>query len=175
MAQVGKAATPGLPLLLVQFYEFINVFELDFGAVVPSACLSGSVFGNDGTVLGILVCMLCMACVLALVDQVVHWTGRQSSGTIQRMRKGVFLLLSFAYPLACNTSLTLLYCVPMDVETVITDAQSGLQHFSTKLESRLVSKPDVECYVEACMCRPRMVCICGLCCRVPCSDSHVDP
>jgi hypothetical protein len=111
IAQVGQAASAGLPPLLRAVYAAVNVFQFT-GVALPPSCLGGNPFTGQ-----LVEFSLVLACLCALCSVMVK---AQSSSAQRRARrtlvKPLFTALLLLYPIVTNAALGLVHCTAAEVQ-----------------------------------------------------------
>jgi hypothetical protein len=111
IAQVGQAASAGLPPLLRAVYAAVNVFQFT-GVALPPSCLGGNPFIGQLVEFSLVLACLCALCSLMVKAQ--------SSSAQRRARrtlvKTLFTALLLLYPIVTNAALGLVHCTAAEVQ-----------------------------------------------------------
>jgi hypothetical protein len=165
IAQVGRAATPGLPSFVRTAYAAVNIFQFD-GVAVPAGCTPLYPFTSQAVIMSVvLVALVVVATLHFPVNVVSNWTkGRKHRDSISDIRPtrsrlwrisntATLKLLLLLYPIATNAVFGLVNCtdVDMSVRTYFTlnqDASRAVgMHPTDQIKvSVLVSNPYYVCY-----------------------------
>ena len=113
LAQVGRSPMPGLPPVLRQIFNVVQLVQLDVGGISPPECTEGSPFDRLQIIfivvlssLGLWLAFIGMRALVARLSKCSKGVGKMLSFA----RYGCLVVLLLGYPLAVNSSALLLSC-----------------------------------------------------------------
>jgi sugar lactone lactonase YvrE len=146
VAQVGQAAPPGLPAVILSAYAQLSVFQFR-GVATPSACIPGFPFVNEISAMTIALFLT----IGMLTSGVVLWKAPKPSPTWALSFRLTVLACTVMYPTVINNVLSMLDCTPTRVSgpTLFTlTGQIRDMGFDALYDlSVLSSNPTTACYV----------------------------
>jgi outer membrane protein assembly factor BamB len=158
VAQIGRAASPGLPPIIAALYQQLAVLQFQ-GITVPSSCVAGVAFLNEMLIMSSVLLGIVVTTVVVWRLKVVVAAGLDRHGALlSGLYKLVIIGLTVVYPTATNAVFNMLACQSADISAasyaaltgdVSLIAAGGRSARSAVAVQVLVSDPSILCYRSA--------------------------
>jgi outer membrane protein assembly factor BamB/cytochrome bd-type quinol oxidase subunit 2 len=158
VAQIGQAASPGLPPIIVSIYRPLAVLQFQ-GIALPSVCVASAPFLNQMLTMSSVLLGVLLTAALVWRVEVAAATAAGKRGVVRStLYKLAIIGLTIVYPTGTNTVLDMLVCSSADISAstyaTLTDdytlvAAGGRSARTAVQVQLLLSDPSVLCYSSA--------------------------